>query len=256
MNYTTYHKEEQEMSAINEMKQKGNAYRVCIDDSDPTDLKWARQSFWTAASDVEFEDGKTAEQKLDELNANMQEKFNLLFQSASDGKSLIASTLTGLGVNTALDATYQTMSDNIKILATNKYNEGYSAGYSIGYQEGSFQGYRVIEMNNVQCHKKHYLSDLILGESGQSGSGLFSVPYQYMLDDIPNIKQDKVAYIFQDGRTDGMFTDLRLKNDAKGLYLELGWESAISGEAGIHGDPNYGEGVGHRQGRIVMIYQH
>ena len=55
------------MSAINEIIQKGNAYRICVDDSDPTDLKWARQSFWTASSDVEFEDGMTAEQKFGSL---------------------------------------------------------------------------------------------------------------------------------------------------------------------------------------------
>lgn len=52
------------MTAINEIIQKGNAYRTCIDDSDAANLKWARQSFWTAASDVEFEDGMTAEQKI------------------------------------------------------------------------------------------------------------------------------------------------------------------------------------------------
>lgn len=112
------------MTAINEIIQKGNAYRTCIDDSDAANLKWARQSFWTAASDVEFEDGMTAEQKLNELSTNL----NQLFQSASDGKSLIASTLTGLGVNTSSDATYQTMSDNIKILATNIYNAGRTQG--------------------------------------------------------------------------------------------------------------------------------
>ena len=52
------------MTAINETIQKGKAYRPCIDDSDATNLKWARQSFWTAASDVEFEDGMTAEEKI------------------------------------------------------------------------------------------------------------------------------------------------------------------------------------------------
>lgn len=52
------------MASVNEIIQKGNAYRICIDDSDETNLKWARQSFWTAASDVEFEDGMTAEEKI------------------------------------------------------------------------------------------------------------------------------------------------------------------------------------------------
>lgn len=52
------------MKSVNEIIQKGNAYRICVDDSDETNLQWARQSFWTAASDVEFEDGMTAEQKI------------------------------------------------------------------------------------------------------------------------------------------------------------------------------------------------
>lgn len=105
------------MKSVNEIIQKGNAYRICIDDSDETNLRWARQSFWTAASDVEFEDGTTLEEKVDQF-----------FQYASDGKSLIASTLTGLGVETALDATYQTMSDNIEILAEMMYNAGRTQG--------------------------------------------------------------------------------------------------------------------------------
>jgi len=146
------------MSAINEIKSKGNAYRICIDDSDPTNLKWERESFWTAASDVEFEDGMTAEQKIDEINANVQEKFNQLFQSASDGKSLIASTITGLGVNTASDATYQVMSNNIKILATNKYNEGYNVGYNTGYNIGYNDGYQVAEFGDIKSSQKNYLN--------------------------------------------------------------------------------------------------
>lgn len=52
------------MKTVNEIIQKGNAYRICIDDSDETNLQWARQSFWTASSDVEFEDGMTAEEKI------------------------------------------------------------------------------------------------------------------------------------------------------------------------------------------------
>lgn len=40
-------------------------------------------------------------------------KLNEVFQSVSDGKSLIASAITDKGVNTAADATFQTMATNI-----------------------------------------------------------------------------------------------------------------------------------------------
>ncbi len=142
------------MTAINEIIQKGNAYRTCIDDSDPLNLKWGRQSFWTAASDVEFDDGTTAEQKIEELNVTVQEKFNQCFQSVSDGKALLASTITDLGVDTASDATYLTMSNNIKILATNKYDEGYTVGYKTGYNDG----YQVAQFGNIKSSKKIYLN--------------------------------------------------------------------------------------------------
>lgn len=42
------------------------------------------------------------------------------FQSVSDGKALLASTLTDLGVETASDATFETIDNNIKQLATSK----------------------------------------------------------------------------------------------------------------------------------------
>lgn len=43
-----------------------------------------------------------------------KEAINQCFQSASDGKKLVASAITGKGVPTASDATFQVMADNIK----------------------------------------------------------------------------------------------------------------------------------------------
>ena len=51
--------------AINEQIIKGRKFRKCIDVANKI---WLRISFWTAASDVEFEDGKTLEQKLGSIN--------------------------------------------------------------------------------------------------------------------------------------------------------------------------------------------
>lgn len=53
--------------AINEQIIKNRKFRKCIDVANKI---WLRISFWTAASDVEFNDGKTAEEKVTNLTAN------------------------------------------------------------------------------------------------------------------------------------------------------------------------------------------
>lgn len=47
--------------AINEQIVKNRKFRKCIDAANKV---WLRISFWTAAGDVEFEDGQTLEQKI------------------------------------------------------------------------------------------------------------------------------------------------------------------------------------------------
>ncbi|WMC93165.1 hypothetical protein [Kineothrix sp. MB12-C1] len=49
--------------AIQETIKTGRKYRKCIDNTS-TNKKWERYSFWSKASDVEFNDGTTAENKL------------------------------------------------------------------------------------------------------------------------------------------------------------------------------------------------
>ncbi len=210
------------MKAINEIKQIGNAYRICIDDSDPTDLKWARQSFWTASSDVEFEDGETLEEKIQELNTNIQEKFNEVFQFASNGKHLIASTLTGLGVNTPTDASYETMSNNIKILATNKYNEGYSAGYNVGYGDG----YQISSFGNLKSGEKHYLNLF----TNLNDSKYYNANNSWITCN-PNLI-NQIYYIgitgwniFNTSEPYGLPT-VQIKRDSNGIYIDPNFEFA------------------------------
>ena len=50
--------------AINETVVTGRKFRKLIDE---TTKLWQRISFWTKASDVEFDDGKTAEEKIGNL---------------------------------------------------------------------------------------------------------------------------------------------------------------------------------------------
>ena len=50
-------------------------------------------------------------------------KINELFQSVSDGKTLVANAITDKGVSTATDATFATMATNISKINTNGYKE-------------------------------------------------------------------------------------------------------------------------------------
>lgn len=51
--------------AINEQIITGRKFRKCIDVANKV---WLRISFWTSANDVEFDDGKTLQQKLGTIN--------------------------------------------------------------------------------------------------------------------------------------------------------------------------------------------
>ena len=49
---------------------------------------------------------------------NLVKAVNECFQSASDGKALIASAITGKGIETNSDATFATMAANISLIET------------------------------------------------------------------------------------------------------------------------------------------
>lgn len=51
--------------AVNEQIVTGRKFRKLVDEAEKL---WQRISFWTKASDVEFNDGKTAEEKIGSLN--------------------------------------------------------------------------------------------------------------------------------------------------------------------------------------------
>ena len=52
-----------------------------------------------------------------------QKDLDDLFQSVSDGKTLVANAITGKGVSTATNATFATMASNISKINTNGYKE-------------------------------------------------------------------------------------------------------------------------------------
>ena len=94
--------------------------------------------------------------------------INELKKSVSDGKKLLADTITKNGVSTAGDATFKTMADNIDTIASNansasadSYNKGYAQGVtdadnransaSTNYKTGYNQGVTDTENNGGNC---------------------------------------------------------------------------------------------------------
>lgn len=79
--------------AINETIVTGRKFRKLVDEA--TKL-WQRISFWTKASDVEFDDGKTAQEKLGNLrfvslteeaynNLSVKDDNTIYFTTKSEG---------------------------------------------------------------------------------------------------------------------------------------------------------------------------
>ena len=68
-------------------------------------------------------------------------KLNEVFQSVSDGKSKIAAAITDKGINTAADATFNTMSENIKKIET---------GSSI-QKDNTKISYNKVILNEIKC---------------------------------------------------------------------------------------------------------
>lgn len=70
--------------AINEQIITGRKYRKCIDVANKV---WLRISFWTSANDVEFDDGKTLQQKLGTINGITDSLSSTDIKSALSAKA-------------------------------------------------------------------------------------------------------------------------------------------------------------------------
>lgn len=84
--------------AINEQIVTGRKFRKLVDEAN---RKWQRISFWTKATDVEFQDGKTAEQKLGAINgitSDLNSADSTLAASASSVKTL-NTTISNISTN-------------------------------------------------------------------------------------------------------------------------------------------------------------
>lgn len=72
--------------AVNEQIVTGRKFRKLVDEASKL---WQRISFWTKASDVEFDDGNNLEEKFDALNRTVKQ-FEELIEKRLGGLSFVA----------------------------------------------------------------------------------------------------------------------------------------------------------------------
>ena len=94
----------------------------------------------------------------------MKADIESLKKSVSDGKTTVAGAITAQGVNTAADATFGTMADNIGAAGTSKYNTGYSTGHSQGISEADAR-----VNTNSASYKSGYNNGFTAGKQQSDG---------------------------------------------------------------------------------------
>ncbi len=80
-------------------------------------------------------------QQLDQNVANLQGWITQSFQSVSNGKSIMAATITDKGIQVGAQDSFQKFNQAIKDLALLQYNNGQDKGRQDGLKEGYDQGY-------------------------------------------------------------------------------------------------------------------
>lgn len=110
--------------AVNEKIQTGRKFRKLIAEDSRL---WMRISFWTKASDVEFDDNETAETKF----ADMSSRITDLTMSFRDGVNKIFNCLKGLGFTPETNSP-----DGICSAIQNVHSSRYTNGYNAGRLQG------------------------------------------------------------------------------------------------------------------------
>ncbi|MCF0142626.1 MAG: hypothetical protein HUJ75_04540, partial [Parasporobacterium sp.] len=93
-------------------------------------------------------------------------QLNSVFQSVSDGKTSIGATLTELGIPTLSDASFESITSNIRATAAAHYSNGYNDGYTTGKAEGIAEGQQAEVIYTYHDHTG----------SAADGSGCFTEP--------------------------------------------------------------------------------
>lgn len=158
--------------AINETISTGNKYRRLKDAS--TKL-WQRLSFWTKASDVEFDNGATAETSLgniqgitDSVNSNASN----IAASAAAVNTLNSNITVYVGDDGKIH--FKNGSGADTVLNFKSYQEGYKDGYTNGLENGD-------KIHTVKCDVLHdYANDrngLVVSVDGKGIHGEYG-PWQ------------------------------------------------------------------------------
>ena len=126
--------------AVNETIVTGRKFRKLVDEANKI---WQRISFWTKASDVEFDDGMTAEEKLGNFNgissdinddsdniAASMKVISMLRQSFQDGCDKIVGKLTTLNHEPTDPKGPEEINTEIENIYNTRYTQGYSDGLS------------------------------------------------------------------------------------------------------------------------------
>ncbi len=98
--------------AINEEIVTGRKFRKLIDEANKL---WQRISFWTKASDVEFDDGQTAETKIRDINGAL----STLNSKLEITKAILAAGATTVTISDSQITTDSTLSFYTSVYGTN-----------------------------------------------------------------------------------------------------------------------------------------
>lgn len=174
--------------AINEVISTGNKYRRL---KDATNKIWQRISFWTKASDVEFDNGTTAQDSLgsitgitDSLNstssnvaasAKAVNTLNTTVSSFQAGVDSLYSKCVSLGV-TPSGKTLSAITNALQSISTAGYNTGYSAGNTAGYNTGYSAGISAAD-NRVNTSSASYSNGYSSGYSAGKSAATVKLKY-------------------------------------------------------------------------------
>ena len=131
------------------------------------DGNYILDSEWTHAATVEFDDGKTLVTKMEDLK-----------KSVSDGKKAVAGAITAQGVNTAADAAFSVMADNIGKVGKGKYEEGKKSAMVGTATVGDVLSGKTFTSSS-QIGASGSMPNRGAWTSGSSGSGNIAIPSGY-----------------------------------------------------------------------------
>ena len=131
-------KVDSELSAISENPVQNKVITTELNKKIEVDNE-SSESLWIEGTQID--DVLSEESKNPVQNKVITAKLNEVFQSVSDGKSKIAAAITDKGINTAADATFNTMSENIKKIET---------GSSI-QKDNTKISYNKVILNTIEC---------------------------------------------------------------------------------------------------------